>query len=165
MKKTLIATLVLIISAVATANAAERKGESLSTSNNISISTNFTKLVVDGNVDVVLFEDNSLLEIRTFGKSQDMAATSITEKDGVLHITNKRRTGEKVLIYVPVRLLKSIEADNNAKVSTATPLLSEHITLYANGDCKFNVTSTGTIDVVENNGSEVVMDAKIIKQQ
>lgn len=162
MKKQFLATLVLVISAFATATAGDKNEMSLSSSNSITMNpTSFSKLVVEGNVDVVLFEDEAAMNIRTFGNNSDMAATSITEKDGVLTITNNRNSGEKVLIYVPVKNLAVIEASGNAKVSSAVPLQSA-ITLVAKGDCKFNIRSTGTIDVEQEGEVEMTVEKRIV---
>ena len=161
MKKTIIATLVLVISAFATATAGGKGEADRSSSKKITMSTGFTKLVVDGNVDVVLFEDDDATEIRTFGKTSDMAATSITEKEGVLTIKNKKNFGEKVLVYVPVKRLYVIEAGGNSKVSSATTLTGA-VTLIAKGDCKFNIVSEGVIEVQQDGEVEVSVEKRTI---
>ena len=96
MKKTIIATLVLVISAFATATAGNIGETASSSSKKITVNTSFSKLVVEGNVDVVLYEDDASAEIRTFGLNNDMAATTITQENGVLTIRNKKGKGEKV---------------------------------------------------------------------
>lgn len=163
MKKQILATLVLVISAIATATAGEKNEMGLSSSNTVTMNpAGFSKLVVEGNVDVVLFEDETTLNIRTFGNNSDMAATSITEKDGVLTIKNNKSSGEKVLIYVPVKKLAVIEASGDAKVSSAVPLRSDVITLVAKGDCKFSILSTGTIDVKQEGEVELTVEKRTI---
>lgn len=170
MKKTIIATLVLVISAFATATAGGKGEADRSSSKNITMSTGFNKLVVDGNLDVVLFEDDTASEIRTFGNTNDMAAVTITEKNGVLTIKNKKGFGEKVLVYVPVKRIDVIEASGNSKVSSATSL-SSSIVLIVKGDCKFNIVSLGTIEVEQEGEVELLVEkrrissiAKAIKQ-
>jgi hypothetical protein len=163
MKKQIVATLVLVISAIATATAGDKNEMGISTSGSITINpTSFSKLVVEGNVDVVLFEDDATLNIRTFGNNNDMKATSITEKNGVLTIRNSKSSGEKVLIYVPVKNLAVIEASGNAKVSSAVPLQSGEITLVAKGDCKFNILCMGTIAVEQEGEVEMTVEKRTI---
>jgi Putative auto-transporter adhesin, head GIN domain len=162
MKKTIIATLVLVISAFATATAGTIGETASSSSKKITMYNSFSKLVVEGNVDVVLYEDETSTDIRTFGLNSDMAATTITQENGVLTIKNKKGKGEKVLVYVPVKDLIVIEASGNSKVSSATPLNSELITLVAKGECKFNILSTGVIEVVEEGNVEVHVEKRSI---
>ena len=162
MKKTIFATLVLVVSAFATATAGGKGDSDLSSSKLITVNPTFSKLVVDGNVDVVLFEDNITNEIRTFGNTSDMAATSITEKDGVLTIKNKKNNGQKVLVYVPVKKLSVIEASGDSKVSSATPLQSSTILLIAKGDCKFNIRSVGAIEVEKDGDVELSVEENSI---
>ncbi|MBL0356913.1 MAG: DUF2807 domain-containing protein [Chitinophagaceae bacterium] len=161
MKKQILATLVLVISVFATATAGSKGETDCSSSNQITLHTGFSKIIVDGNVDVVLFEDNSQLEIRTFGNNDAMAATSISQKDGVLTITNNRTKGEKVLVYVPVNQLSIIEAKGNSKVSSAAVLLSQQLTLVVKGDCKFDIRSTGNIDVVQDAEVEMLVEKRL----
>ena len=158
MKKQILATLVLVISVFATATAADKKTADCSTSKMITLNTGFSKLVVEGNVDVVLFEDGSESEIRTFGNNSDVAATSITQKDGVLTIKNNHTKGEKVLVYVPVSHLAIIEANGNSKVSSASVLQSQQLTLVVKGDCKFSIQAAGNIDVVQDGEVEMLVE-------
>jgi len=162
MKKQILATLVLMVSVFATATAADKKEDVCSTSKIITVKPSFTKLVVDGNVDVVLYEDNSNSQIRTFGGNCDLSATSISEKNGVLTIRNKNSKGEKVLVYVPVSNLSVIEARGNSKISSASVLKSPQLTLVIKGECKFNIQATGNIDVVDEGETEVTVEKKSI---
>ncbi len=162
MKKTIIATLVLVISAFATATAGNIGETAGSSSKKITMNTSFSKLVVEGNVDVVLYEDETSADISTFGLNSDMVTTTITQENGVLTIKNKNGKGEKVLVYVPVKDLIVIEASGNSKVSSATPLNSALITLVVKGDCKFNILSTGTVEVLEDGNVEVNVEKRYI---
>ena len=160
MKKQLTAILVLTVTCVASAFASP-VAETGSSSRKITLQSGFQKIVADGNVDVVLFENSHETQIRTFGNSADLAATSVTEEAGVLTIRNTRNKGEKVLVYVPVSRLTVIEARGNSKISSATTLSSPQLTLVVKGDCRFNIQSSGNIDVVENGDVEMVVE-KII---
>ncbi len=160
MKKQLTAILVLTVTCFASAFAVP-VNETVSSSRKIILQTGFQKIVAEGNVDVVLFENSHETQIRTFGNSADLAATSITEEGGVLTIRNKRHKGEKVLVYVPVNQVTVIEARDNSKVSSATTLASPQLTLVVKGDCQFNIQSSGKIDVVDNGEVEVVIEKKI----
>ena len=160
MKKQLTAILVLTVTCFASAFATP-VSETGSSSRKIILHTGFQKIVADGNVDVVLFENSHETQIRTFGNSADLAATSITEEAGVLTIRNSRKKGEKVLVYVPVNQISVIEARGNSKVSSASTLASPQLTLVVKGDCRLNIQSSGNIDVVENGDVEMVVEKKI----
>ncbi len=161
MKKQFLATLVLVISVFATATATDKKREATSsTSKTITVKQGFSKLVADGNVEVVLYEDNNISEIRSFGTNADVAATSITEKNGVVTITNKNKKGQKVLVYVPVNNLEVIEAKGFSKVSSAAPLSSAQLTLVVTGECYFNIQATGNIDVLQEVEGDVMIERK-----
>jgi Putative auto-transporter adhesin, head GIN domain len=161
MKKQILATLVLMISVFATANANSKGETDCSSSKNITLTTGFSKLIVDGNVDVVVYEDNSTSEVRTFGNTSDIAATSISQKDGVLTIKNSNVKGQKVLVYVPVSHLNVIEATGHSKVSSASALQSAQLTLVVKGDCRFDIQSNGNIDVVQDGEVEMVVEKKV----
>lgn len=160
MKKQILATLVLVISVFATANAGTKSEADNSSSKKITVNTGFTRLVVEGNVDVVLFEDGATSEIRTFGNKSDLASTSISQVNGVLTIKNSSKKGEKVLIYVPVSKLSVIEAAGDSKVSSASMLQSQQLTLVVKGACKLNIQSAGNIDIVEGADVEMVVERK-----
>ena len=154
MKKQFLATLTLLTAVVATASA--EKNKVLSTaSRTVTVQQQAKKLVVEGNVDVVLFENNSST-ISIFGNEKNIQVTVVTEKNGVVTISNKKQ-GEKTLVYVPVKNISSIEADGNAKITSGTVLNSKEIILVANGDCNINIISSGKIEVLNTDGAETVV--------
>ncbi len=164
MKKQILATLVLVISAYATAHANSKGETDCSSSKQITVNTGFSKVIVDGNVDVVLFEGNSESEIRTFGKNSELAATTISQENGVLTIKGSSKSkGEKVLVYVPVTNLSVIEAAGNSKVSSASALQSQQLTLIVKGDCKLAIEATGNIEVVQDGDVEMLVEKNTIK--
>ncbi len=161
MKKQITAILVLTVTCFASAFAGTNSHENGASSRKIILNTGFSKVIADGNVDVVLFENTGDMEVRTFGNSADLASTRITENGGVLTIRNTRNRGEKVLVYVPVSQLTVIEARGNSKVSSASALHSGHITLVVKGDCRMNIQTLGTVEVVENGEVEVLVKKNI----
>ncbi len=164
MKKQIVATLVLFLSVLATAHAGVKKENNSSTSKTITLNTghSFSKLVVEGNVDVVLYENDAESEIRTFGNRKDLAATRIVEKDGVLTISNSRSSGEKVFVYVPVKNLRTIEAKGDSKVSSAAVLPLQQLTLVVKGTCQFNIRATGNIDVVQDGDVDMLVEKNVV---
>lgn len=161
MKKQILATLVLITGVLATATAEKTQTQTgESTSKNVVLISAFQKLDVEGNVEVVLYEDNSNT-VHIFSSPNNIAGTSVTERNGVLYIKSKRVKGEKTLVYVPVKNIEEIEAAGNAKITSATILSTQDLTLLLNGDCKIDVQVTGNIHVLEGDVSEVIYEKKL----
>ena len=162
MKKQFLATLVLLVTVVATASAEKKK--TLSTASRmVTVQQHSKKLVVEGNVDVVLYENNSST-VSIFGYENNIQGTTVTEKNGVLTISNKN-DGEKTLVYVPVKNISAIEATGNAKITSATVLNSKEITLVANGDCNIHITTSGRIEVINGEGTEIVVEKNNLNTQ
>jgi len=153
MKKQILVTLVLMISVFTTAFA-EKNSSSTNCSRKIFVDDQIKKIVVEGSVDVVLFEDNGSA-IYMFGNT---GTTSVTEKNGVLTVKNTQKTGEKTLVYVPVTDIREIEVNDNAKVSSAGPLISGSLTVYVNGNCNVDLKSTGNVTLVEGESTEMVVE-------
>lgn len=154
MKKQILVTLVLMISVFTTAFAGKNKETLAPSSQKISVNDEIKKIVVEGNVDVVLFED-SKAAIYLFG---DTKTTSVSQHNGVLTVKNSSLRGEKTLVYVPVNGIKEIEVKDNAKVSSAGPLTTGDLTVYVNGDCNINLKATGKINLVEGEAVEMIVE-------
>jgi hypothetical protein len=154
MKKQILVTLVLMISVFTTAFAEKNTSSFANSSKKISVNDQIKKIVVEGSVDVVLFEDNGSA-IYMFGNT---GTTTVTEKDGILTVRNTQKTGEKTLVYVPVTDIREIEVNDNAKVSSAGPLISGDLTVYLNGNCNVDLKSTGNINLVEGESTEMIVE-------
>ncbi len=154
MKKQILVTLVLMISVFTSAFAEKDSNTFAPASKKISVKKEVTKIVVEGNVDVVLFE-NEGAAIYMFGNT---STTSVSENDGVLTVRNSKTTGEKTLVYVPVKNVQEIEAKGNAKVSSAVPLNTKELTVYVNGDCHIDLKATGKINLVEGELTEMIVE-------
>jgi Putative auto-transporter adhesin, head GIN domain len=154
MKKQILVTLVLMLS-VFTSAFAENKFTGLTpVSKKISVKDQIQKIVVEGNVDVVLFEDNNAA-IYLFGNT---STTSVSQKNNVLTVKNTQTSGEKTLVYIPVTNIREIEVNDNAKVSSAGPLISGELTVYVNGDCHIDLKATGKINLVEGEDVEMIVE-------
>lgn len=154
MKKQILVTLVLMISVFTTAFAEKNSGVFAPASKKISVKEEIQKIVVEGNVDVVLFEDNNAA-IYMFGNT---STTTISQTNGVLNVKNSKTTGEKTLVYIPVTDIREIEVKDNAKVSSAGPLISGELTVYVNGNCHIDLKATGKINLVEGEFTEMIVE-------
>ncbi|MFT3681091.1 MAG: DUF2807 domain-containing protein [Ferruginibacter sp.] len=162
MTKQILSALVLLGTVTGTVSA-EKQNNAATTSKMVTVQQHSKKLKVEGNVDVVLYENNSST-ISIFGNESNINNTVVTECDGTLVISNKAG-GEKTLVYVPVKNLGAIEAAGNAKITSGTVLNSKEITLVANGDCKINITTSGKIDVINGEETETVVETSNYKFQ
>jgi Putative auto-transporter adhesin, head GIN domain len=154
MKKQILVTLVLMVSVFTTAFAENNSNVFAPASKKVPVKKEVTKIVVEGNVDVVLFEDEGAA-IYMFGNTN---TTTVSENNGVLTVRNSKTTGEKTLVYVPVKNVKEIEAKGNAKVSSAAPLNTDELTVYVNGDCNIDLKVTGKVNLVEGDGTEMIVE-------
>ena len=153
MKKQILVTLVLMISVFTTAFAEKTPGAFSTTSKKVFVNEEIQKIVVEGNVDVVLFEDNKAA-IYLFGNT---STTTISQTNGVLTVKNSKTTGEKTLVYIPVTDIKTIEVKDYAKVSSAGPLISSELTVFVNGDCNIDLKVTGKVNLVEGDSTEMIV--------
>lgn len=119
----------------------------------VRLPAHFQRLVTRGSVDVVLFEDSTLL-VNIQGKQKPVDGISLTTENGVLTIRNRNSTG-RVVVYVPANNLAFIEAYDNSRVSTCTRLSSKLLTLMVNDDCRIAVHSTGRIVIRNGEFTEV----------
>lgn len=157
MTKQFLVTVTLLLSVFTTAFAEKKETASnSSTSKKVTLNGDFKKLVVSGNVDVVLYE-KSAADVYLFDNAGNTGETTITERNGVLTVKGKD-CGEKTLVYIPVNNIKEIEVSGKAKVTSAHPLQTAQLTVFINGDCKVNIQSTGAIDLVEGDGAEMTVE-------
>ena len=154
MKKQILVTLILMISVFTTAFAEKNTSSLAPTSKKISVKEEVTKIIVEGNVDVVLFE-NEGAAIYMFGDTKE---TTIKESNGVLTVRSTKKRGEKTLVYIPVKNIREIEAKGYAKVSSGSPLNTDELTVYVNGDCNIDLKVTGKINLVEGDSTEMIVE-------
>jgi hypothetical protein len=155
MKKRILPILLLIVTISATAVAATKKDPRQPVTKEIKIKQPFQKLLVNGNVDVILFEDSSSSITVIGGSDKEIKAVEIKELNGVLTIDCRKSTGKRIQVVVPVHGLSAIEAGGASRVSAVTTLQSPELTLLINNDCEIGVRSTGKINVVEGNETVV----------
>jgi len=128
----------------------------------VKITAPFQKLVVEGNVEVLLFE-NSLTFANVQGEKKSIDAVEFTQKDGVLTITAPSNGGDKAVVYLPVQHITMIEAWKDATVTSNTVLNSSDLTILLNDDCKVSVTATGKIKLLEGEETTMVVLKNVIK--
>ena len=154
MKKQILVTLVLMISVFTTAFAENNESPLNAASKKIPVKEEATKISVEGNVDVVLFENDGAA-IYMFGNT---STTTVKEINGVITVTNSKKSGEKTLVYIPVKNVKEIEAKGNAKVTSAFPLNTNELTVYVNGDCHVDLKVNGKINLVQGDSAEMIVE-------
>jgi len=162
MKKQLATVFALLALVTGSAVAKEKNDGSKMIIKEIMIREPFHKLVVEGNVDVLLFE-NSTTIANVQGRQKNVDAVEFTEKNGVLTITASSVNGKKPVVYLPVRHLAAIEAWKDAVVTGTTVLQSPDLTLLLNDDCKISVTATGKIKFQEGAETSLMVLKNIIR--
>ena len=154
MKKQIVLMLTLLILISGAAVAQKKKAGSKLVTREVTIAAPFSKLVVEGNVDVLLFEDAATVA-DVQGKQKTVESVKFTQKDGVFTITASPVNGKNPVVYLPVHHLAVIEAWKDATVTGTTVLQSTDLTLSLNDNCKISVTTIGKIKLLE--GPETTM--------
>lgn len=153
MKKQFLFTMILLVSVYAVSFAADKKKADGPVTKLVMLTRSFHKLVVNGNVDVILFEDDAE-SISIVGNAKSSGAVRITQLNGVLTIESNRSVGRRVQVVVPVKHLREIEAGGSSRISAVTTLESPVLTLTINDACKIGVKTTGTINVEQGKDAE-----------
>ena len=156
MKKQIVTMLALLVLLSGSAAAQKKDASSKLVTREIKIAAPFSKLVVEGNVDVLIFEDaTTVADVK--GKQKTVECVKFTQKDGMLTITASRVNGKNPIVYLPVQHLAEIEAWKDATVTGTTVLQSTDLTLSLNDDCKISVTTIGKIKLLEGPETRMVV--------
>ena len=151
MKKQILSILLLLVSVAAIAT--EKKDPVKKAAKQVTLKMPFQKLVVNGNVEVILFEDTSAT-ISILDKEKRSAAVSITEANGVLTINRKRSFGKRIQVIIPVKGLHMIEAGGSSTISGINRIESPELLLLVNESCRIQLRTSGTVSVMEGKDVE-----------
>lgn len=120
----------------------------------INIGAGFTKIVIQGNADVVLTTAPSMTAVIEGGAAEANNA-SITNQNGVLIIQgNKSSRNARPVIKIPVQHLEMLEVNGDGRVKSINTLPAEHLAITINGTCDIAVSVTGRISVNAADGYE-----------
>jgi hypothetical protein len=119
----------------------------------VKLDAGFTKIIVDGDADLLLIEEESLIATIE-DEAEDVNSTRITNQNGVLKVQVNRNRNERPVIKLPVRLLQALEVNGDGDVSTISTLKSKNLNVLINGVCKIELHVMGVISVDVADGFE-----------
>lgn len=121
----------------------------------ISTKAAFQHIVINGNVDVVLTE-NEFVQIDVTGEEKTVETVSYFVKKGTLYITRKGSSkGAKPVVTIAVSDLYSLEINGDGNVTSKGTLRSSKLKLTINGESKFNIRNLGEILIDSDSGIDV----------
>lgn len=107
----------------------------------------FEKIIVADNINVMLVtEDEGAITVE--GKTEYLNSVTVTSINGVLSIkSNNKNTAGKIMVYVPVKKLSSIEITGDSKVMSAGIIDAPELKVLVEANCKLGLQTTGKITI------------------
>lgn len=111
----------------------------------IPLTEKFHSIVINDDIAVVLTESNDT-EITISGEDKYVSRVDYTVSNGKLTISSKKGfLKNRVVVYVPVKNLRSIEVNGESKVSNKGWLLSPELKVIVNGLAKIELYNKGEV--------------------
>lgn len=115
----------------------------------------FTKIRVDANINVVLYED-SIHNTATVEAREQKLADEITLRvrngELVISASQNRNYKKKAIVSIPVKGLNRIDLNADAMVLSTNVLNSSRIDVSVNSECWMNIKLTGNINILPGDG-------------
>lgn len=131
----------------------------------ISLST-FSKIRVDADINVVLYEDSSstaTIEARD-AKMVDEITLTVRNGELVVGSSQKRNYRKKAIVSIPVKGLKRIDLNADAMIVSVNVLQSSRIDVAINSECWMNIRLLGSINVLPGDGWGMVSTTNPMKE-
>ena len=132
-------------------------------SEQFSYGLTFSKIVVEDNIDLVLYE-NSTTNIQFDGNQEDIANIEWKVKKGVLYLSSKNgQLKNKVIVTIDVAALSEITLQGQSSVRSLGNLNSPELNVFMKGGCFAAIRNTGAINVINTEDTEMNVLEKIGK--
>jgi hypothetical protein len=112
------------------------------------VSSFFTTLVINADVTIILI--NNKTEEPVISGNQKLKEVVIMEnRNDTLFINSSRRRNLKNagVIYISSSYLRCIRINSEADVRSLTPLHAPHLDVVINGNCQFNISTLGKLNL------------------
>lgn len=128
----------------------------------VKLNAGFTKIIVNGDADLLLVEGGSLTAIIE-DEAAEVNKTRISTQNGVLTVQVTRNRNKRPVIKLPVRSLQMIEINGDGYVQTVSSLKSANLNVLINGACKIALRVIGNIslDVTDDFEYEYIKNERI----
>lgn len=106
----------------------------------------YDKIVVGENLNVLLVNDEEAITIE--GNAAYLDYVNITSENGTLVInSNKKSTKERVVVYVPVKRLSTIQVIGESKIVSAEPINAPDLKVLLESDCELGLQTNGKVTI------------------
>lgn len=122
--------------------------ESAPVSKQVKVSTSFNKLVVYGDIEVVLTTEASGV-ITIDGTTADIEGITVQVKNGKL-VIDAVRSIKKAVVRIPVNQLKEIDLHGDAVLSSVGTLNTAALNIFLDGACDIKLTAVGKINITHS---------------
>ena len=114
----------------------------------------FNRLIIRSNITVMLIEVPSDDSIRVEGSKKFIEKVMMIQAGKELTVRSKSFTDQKKkgIVYIPVRLLQSMEITAAAKVISYNILQSPVLNILISGDCVIDLMLNGRMNIREAEG-------------
>ena len=114
----------------------------------------FSRLIVKSNLKVVLVESDIVDTVRIEGSKNFLESIMILQSGEELIVRSKsfRDMKKDGTIYIPVRDLKHLEVNSDAKIISYTIIKSPELNVVVNGDCVVSLVLNGKLNIHEADG-------------
>jgi len=138
--------LVVLMASFATTTLAQEKGGN-KISRKIQVYS-FDKLRVDGDLLVMLVEEDTARTVYIEGKRDFVNSIHVKMENGGLTIQTTRKVdyARNAIVYVPVRTLRNLEVNADAKVYSLNELSSTTLDVLINGNCTVSIDVAGIVN-------------------
>ncbi len=156
MKNLITATLFSVISlgAFAGENPADVKAKSYR-SQHFNYGLSFTKIVVEDDIDLVIYE-NASTNLQFDGKKEDIAKIEWKVKNGTLYLRSKGGSMKnKVIATIDVAALTEIALQGESSVRTLGELSSPKLNVYLKGGCFISIKNYGEVNIINTEDVEM----------
>jgi hypothetical protein len=119
----------------------------------VKLNAGFTKIIVDGDADLVLIEEGSMTATIE-DEAADVNSTRITIQNGVLKVQVTRNRNKRPVIKLPVHHLQTLEVNGDGDIRSVSSLKSENLNVLINGACKIALRVMGNVSVDVSDGFE-----------
>ena len=121
------------------------------------INTNqaFENVEITGTVTVILINSQNR-NITLQGNSKDLDVVRTTTNEGTLEINaEKKRTGSKLIVYLPTASMHSLRVTGNAQIFSSGHIKVDDLEIILNGNARVKVYCYGNLKVKPAEGYEL----------
>ncbi len=161
--KKLIAVFTALLFTAGSATFASTEGTKKYNTEQSSYSESFTKIVIEDDIDVVLYE-NGTTNIQFDGNARNISRIEWVVKKGVLYLRSKNGSlKDKVLVTIDVNALENIVIEGDSKVRSLGILSSEELNVHLSTSSYVAIRSLGKINISNSEGTELVVKKHVGK--